>query len=60
MTCGHPFQNVTDLDDLMDIMIMEGATLTFECPPQYVLTGPGPYTMTCVGNGELEPDPGEV
>ena len=39
---------------------MEGGTLTFKCPPQYVLTGPGPNTMTCVGNGELEPDPGEV
>ena len=37
---------------------MAGASLTFECPPQYVLTGPGPNTMTCVGNGELEPDPG--
>ena len=54
MICGHPFQNATDLD-----IIMEGATLTFECP-QYVLTGPGPNTTTCVGNGELEPDPGEV
>ena len=38
---------------------MEGATLTFKYPPpQYVLTGPN--TTTCMGNGEWEPDPGEV
>ena len=37
---------------------MEGATVTFECPPQYVLTGPN--TTTCMRNGEWEPDPGEV
>ena len=37
---------------------MEGATITFECPPQYVLTGPN--TTACMGNGEWEPDPGEM
>ena len=37
---------------------MEGATLTFKCSPQYVLTGPN--ITTCVGNGEWEPDPGEM
>ena len=38
----------------------EGATVTFECPLQYVLTGPN--ITTCMGNGsgEWEPDPGEV
>ena len=36
---------------------MEGATVTFECPPQYFLTGPN--TTICVGNGEWEPDPGK-
>ena len=37
---------------------MEGATVTFECPPQYVLTGPN--ITTCMGNGEWEPDPREA
>ena len=33
----------------------EGTTLTFDCPPEYVLVGPN--TTTCIGNGEWEPDP---
>ena len=33
---------------------MEGATVTYECPPQYFLTGPN--TTTCMRNGEWEPD----
>ena len=37
-------------------LAMEGATVTFECPPQYVLTGPN--TTKRVGNGEWEPDSG--
>ena len=37
---------------------MEGATVIFYCPPQYILTGPN--TTTCMGNGEWEPDPREV
>ena len=63
MTCGHPLQNATFLDDILMITgyvepAMEGATVTFECPPQYVITGPN--TTTCMGNGEWEPDPREV
>ena len=37
---------------------LEGAVLSFDCPPQYVLVGP--TTTTCMGNGEWEPDPREV
>ena len=37
---------------------VEGATLSFVCPPQYVLNGPN--TTTCMGNGDWEPDPREV
>ena len=63
MTCGRPLQNATSLDDILMITgyvepAMEGATVTFECPPQYVLIGPN--TTTCMENGEWEPDPLEV
>ena len=37
---------------------LEGAVLSFDCPPQHVLIGPN--TTTCMGNGEWEPDPREV
>ena len=37
---------------------MEAATVTFECPPEYVLTGPN--TTTCMRNGKWVPDPREV
>jgi hypothetical protein len=37
---------------------LEGTVLSFDCPPQQVLTGPN--TTTCMGNGEWEPDPREV
>ena len=37
---------------------LEGAILSFDCPPQHVLIGPN--TTTCMGNGEWEPDPREV
>ena len=37
---------------------MEGTVLSFECPPQYALSGPN--TTICMGNGEWEPDPREA
>ena len=37
---------------------LEGTNITFSCPPELILTGPG--TSTCMGNGEWEPDPREV
>ena len=54
-----PFPNITSLDDIIMITgynntivmepAMERATVTFECPPQYILTGPN--TTTCMENG---------
>ena len=37
---------------------IEGTTVTFECPPEYILIGPN--TTTCMGNGEWKPDPRDV
>ena len=36
----------------------EGQTITFTCPPGQMLNG-STYS-TCMGNGEWEPDPGDV
>ena len=48
------FTTVTGYKDLA----VEGANVTFACPPGLVLTGPN--TTTCMGNGEWEPNPMEV
>ena len=37
------------------ILTFEGSTISFSCPPGFVLTGPD--SATCTGNGEWEPDP---
>ena len=37
---------------------MEGASLTFLCPPGLTLIGP--ESSRCMGNGEWEPDPREA
>ena len=37
---------------------LEGAIVTFTCPPGQVLVGRN--MSTCTGNGEWEPDPREV
>ena len=37
---------------------VEGASVTFACPPGLMLSGPN--TSTCIGNGEWEPDPRDV
>ena len=66
VTCSHPFRDRASVyNDSMMIGIIgyidpaaEGATLSFVCPPQYVLNGSN--TATCMGNGEWEPDPREV
>ena len=41
-----------------DILYLEGAIVTFTCPPGQVLNGRN--TSTCTGNGEWEPDPREA
>ena len=60
MTCGHPFQDRASVDDSIMIIgyveqALEGTVLSFDCPPQYALSGPN--ATTCMGNGEWEPDP---
>ena len=36
-------------------LVMEGSSVTFTCPPGRILTGPN--TSTCMGDGQLYPDP---
>ena len=64
--CGHPISDgATDNSTSDSIVVVgymdpviEGTTVTFECPPQYVLIGPN--TTTCMGNEKWEPDPRDV
>ena len=63
VTCGHPFQNKTSVDDYITINgymdpALEGAVLTFVCPLGHTLIGPN--STTCMGNGEWKSDPREV
>ena len=37
---------------------LEGQSITYTCPNGYILTGPN--ASVCMGNGEWEPDPGQV
>ena len=63
-TCSYPISAISGAaNDSMTVIgyvepAMEGATVAFKCPTQYVLIGPN--TTTCMGNGEWEPDPREV
>ena len=60
-TCSYPFSgtnnNSITVVGYVDPAI-EGTTLTFDCPPEYVLTEPN--SSTCMRNGKWEPDPREV
>ena len=58
VTCSHPNSSDTIMMIGYKDPAMEGTTVIFYCPPQYILTGPN--TITCMGNGEWEPDPREV
>ena len=54
--CGYPLVADTSLRITgYHNPALEGATLTFSCPPGKILTGPN--TTTCMENGEWEPDP---
>ena len=44
---------IEDYDDM--VPTLEGRTVSFSCPPGFILTGPD--SATCTGNGEWEPDP---
>ena len=37
---------------------VEGQFITYTCPPGFIVTGLD--VSVCMGNGEWEPDPGEV
>ena len=39
-------------------LAVEGHNVMFSCPSGLMLTGPN--ISTCMGNGEWEPDPGEL
>ena len=62
VNCGLPSQllhhPVTVVTGSRDYPLMEGQFITYTCPPGFVLTGPN--ASVCTGNGEWEPDPGEV
>jgi hypothetical protein len=61
-TCRYPFSGTANGSMIFIIGYMdpatEGATVTFDCPHEHILTGPN--TTTCMGNGKWEPDPREV
>ena len=38
--------------------LIEGQFITYTCPPGFILSGPN--VSVCSGNGEWEPDPGEM
>lgn len=55
-TCSYPFSGTTNSSIAVIGYVdnaMEGTTVIFECPPEYVLTGP--KITTCVRNGKWEP-----
>ena len=62
--CGHPFQDRASVDNDFTIIrgymdpSLEGAVLSFDCPPQHILIGSN--ITTCMRNGEWEPDPRDV
>ena len=50
----HPIVTVTGPDSPS----VEGQFITYTCPPGFIQTGPN--ASVCMGNGEWEPDPGQV
>ena len=62
VNCGLPSQllhhPVTVVNGSQGYPLMEGQVITYTCPPGFVQTGPN--ASVCAGNGEWEPDPGEM
>lgn len=58
--CGYPLLRDSDNVIVTDYVTpaVEGTSVTFECPPRYVLIGPN--GTICTTNGEWKPDPREV
>ena len=62
VTCDHPPTQLLHDPIVMvtefDIPKVEGQFITYTCPSGFVLTGP--RVSVCTGNGEWEPDPGQL
>ena len=58
--CRHPTEQVDDAVRVIGFTepAVRGTNVTLTCPPGLVLTGPD--NLTCMGNGEWEPDPKDV
>ena len=56
--CSDPMELTNALAVGYDDSAREGQTITFICPRGQILNGLN--SSTCMGNGEWEPDPGEV
>ena len=59
VTCDLPLHDpVVVVSGSQDRPPIEGQFITYTCPPGFILTGPN--VSVCMGNGEWEPDPGQV
>jgi hypothetical protein len=62
VTCDHPptqsLQDPVVMVTESDIPKVEGQFITYTCPSGFILTGPS--ASVCTGNGEWEPDPGQL
>ena len=63
VTCDHPSTPLLRKPVVMVTgseipKLTEGQSITYTCPPEFILTGP--RASVCIGNRELEPDPGQV
>ena len=61
--CEHPLDRVIGDTSYVEVIgynkpVLEGASITFHCPPGMELIGYG--SATCMGNGEWEPDPQNI
>ena len=67
VNCGDPLSLITEKiltsNGAVSVLgyshpAMEETSVNFMCSPNHVLFGP--HAVTCMGNGEWEPDPREV
>ena len=63
--CGDPLKQRSDHKDSESVIALgysnpalEGSSVDLKCPPRLTLIGPN--VSTCMGNGEWEPNLGEV
>jgi hypothetical protein len=65
VTCNYPptqllHRAVVVVSGSQDSPPIEGQFITYTCPPDPGFVPTGPNISICMGNGEWEPDPGEV